>query len=174
MNYEEKSRDDENPYKAGKDGYFTEAEEYEDIEKYHEFEYLEAIQIIEEANAMLKNEHEYADLVIVTNYVIEHEQVIEEYSHTHNTELAEKISSLENIIIDMSIQIKSLVENASLTQKDKITVKEFQKFYSISEEAQRKLRKRMKDPLPFIQINERGNVLYDYKEVEKWFENYKQ
>jgi len=174
MNYEEMKYGDENPYRAGKNGYLTEAEENDDIAKYDEWEFLQAIQVIEEANAIVKNENEYADLVAANSSIVEYREIILKYESSHNNRLLEEIQTLKDTIINLSIGLSKVIEKTPPSKKKLITVKEFEELYSIGEEAQRKLRKRMKDPLPFVQIVERGNVLYDCEEIGKWIENYKQ
>ena len=136
-------------------------------------EYQEALYYIEEFKAIVKNEDNYADLLLAEARIIECQEVYVNYEENSTDELKTKIDSLEIILIDMSKKLREQLDVIPISDKKMITVKDFEMVYSIGEEAQRKLRKRIKDPLPFVQINERGNVLYDCKEVEKWFENYK-
>lgn len=133
----------------------------------------EALRYIEEFKAIVKNEDEYADLILGEQKVVEYQEVYVSYEHNSTDELKTKIDSLETIIIDLSKKLREEETTIPISNKKMITIKEFEEVYSVAEEAQRKLRKRMSDPLPFIQIVERGSVLYDCKEVEKWFENYK-
>ena len=136
-------------------------------------EYLEALYHIEEFKAIVKNEDDYADLLLAEEKIIEYQEVYVKYENNSTDELKTKVESLENIIIDISKKLMEQAATIPLSNKKMINIKEFEEVYSIAEEAQRKFRKRMNDPLPFIQIVERGSVLYDRKEVEKWFENYK-
>lgn len=55
--------------------------------------------------------------------------------------------------------------------KKKISTAEFAKIYGISKRTQQDLRSRMYDSLPFNQIVENGNISYNVKEVEEWFQN---
>jgi len=80
--------------------------------------------------------------------------------------------NLENEVVKLSHEAKKKIEDIPLSEKKLITVKEFEKLYSIKNEQQRILRGRFNDPLPHIQISARGNVLYDPKIIEKWLENY--
>lgn len=133
----------------------------------------EALHYIEEFKSIVKNEYEYADLILAEEKFVEYQEIYVNYQHNSTAELKTKIDNLENIIIDISKKLMEQSSSIPISDKKMITVKDFEELYSISEEAQRKLRKRIKDPLPFIQIIERGNVLYDCKEIGKWFENYK-
>jgi len=136
-------------------------------------EYQEALHYIEEFKAIVKNEDDYVDLLLAEEKIIEYQEVYVNYEHNSTDELKTKVESLETIIIDISKKLMEQATTIPLSNKKMINIKEFEEVYSIAEEAQRKFRKRMNDPLPFIQIVERGSVLYDRKEVEKWFENYK-
>ncbi len=69
-------------------------------------------------------------------------------------------------------KISAEIDKEQLSDKKLISVKEFEVMYSITEETQRQLRGRRKDSLPFVQLKERGNVLYDVKVIDKWMENY--
>lgn len=136
-------------------------------------EYQEALHYIEEFKAIVKNEDDYVDLLFAEEKIIEYQEVYVNYEHNSTDELKTKVESLETIIIDIS---KKLMEQSliiPISEKKMISVKDFEELYSIGEEAQRKLRKRIKDPLPFVQIIERGNVLYDCIDIGKWLENYK-
>ena len=136
-------------------------------------EYQEALHYIEEFKAIVKNEDDYVDLLFAEEKIIEYQEVYVNYEHNSTDELKTKVESLETIIIDIS---KKLMEQSliiPISEKKMISVKDFEELYSIGEEAQRKLRKRMRDPLPFVQIVERGSVLYDCIEIGKWLENYK-
>lgn len=81
-------------------------------------------------------------------------------------------NSVNEIKEDFSNQFKDLQSSMNISNKKTITVSEFEKLYSIGEETQRKLRGRTRDPLPYIQLNQRGTVLYDPKKIDKWMENY--
>ena len=136
-------------------------------------EYQEALNHIEEFKAIVKNEDDYADLLLAEAKIIEYQEIYVKYENNSTDELKTKVESLESIIIDISKKLMEQASAISVSDKKMINVKEFEEVYSVAEEAQRKLRKRKDDPLPFIQIVEKGSVLYDCKEVEKWFENYK-
>ena len=69
-------------------------------------------------------------------------------------------------------EISSKIDKEKIADKKLINAKEFYTMYTIGEESQRKLRGRRKDPLPYIQLEERGNILYDVKVIDKWMENY--
>lgn len=60
-----------------------------------------------------------------------------------------------------------------MSEKKLITVKEFEEKYSILVETQRKLRSRLKDPLPYMQTEPTGVVLYNIEDVDKWMITYK-
>ncbi len=174
MNYEELSTGDENSYRAGKDGYITEAEEDEANDAFEDWAYHDSLKVIEEANIIVKNVDDYADLVAANASIVEYREVILEHESNHSTELTNRIKSLENIIINLAQKVSDSIANIPISEKKLITIKEFESLYSIKEEAQRKLRIRHKDrdPLPFIQIVDYGNVLYNVKIIDKWFENY--
>ena len=147
---------------------------YNDYALLHEQEeFEEALHYIKEFKSIVKNEDNYADLLLAEEKIIEYQEVYVNYEHNSTDELKTKVESLETIIIDIS---KKLMEQSliiPISEKKMISVKDFEELYSIGEEAQRKLRKRIKDPLPFVQIIERGNVLYDCIDIGKWLENYK-
>ena len=133
----------------------------------------EALHYIEEFKSIVRDEEEYADLLLAEEKIIEYQEVYVNYEHNSTNELKTKIDKLENIIIDISKKLMEQSSSISIADKKMITVRDFEELYSISEEAQRKLRKRINDPLPFVQIVEGGNVLYDCNEIGKWLENYK-
>lgn len=172
MNYEELKYGDENSYRADQDGYITKAEEDEANNAFESWAYQDALRVIEEANAIVENIDDYDDLVAANTNIVEYREVVLEYETNHNIDLVNRIKSLEKIIIDLSALVSDSILKAS-TPKTTITVKEFEKMYSINEEAQRKLRGRYNDPLPFEQATKRGTILYDIKDVDKWRENYK-
>ena len=72
------------------------------------------------------------------------------------------------------LNIKEQLPSENILNKKLISVKEFEDVYSIAEETQRKLRGRLKDPLPFVQLIPRGNILYNTNIIDKWIENYMQ
>ncbi|WP_434658224.1 hypothetical protein [Sulfurimonas sp. NW9] len=96
--------------------------------------------------------------------------------------IIEKIQQLDKSIVgtkeDMVkltaslLNIKEQLPSENILDKKLISVKEFEATYSIAEESQRKLRGRLKDPLPFVQLQERGNILYNVKTIDSWMENY--
>ena len=172
MNYEEMSRGDENPYQSGKDGYITEAEEDEANNAFNDWAYHDALKVIEEANVIVKNVDDYADLVAANASIIEYREVVFVYETNHNTKLVNRIKSLENIIIDLANKVSESISNIPISEKKLITVKELEELYSFNEEAQRKLRGRHHDPLPHEQHIERGKIFYDIKKIDKWRENY--
>ena len=133
----------------------------------------EALHYIVEFKAIVKNEEDYADLLLAEEKIVEYQEVYVNYEQNSTNELKTKIDNLENIIIDISKKLMVQSSSIAIADKKMINVKDFEELYSIGEEAQRKLRKRMKDPLPFVQIVERGSVLYDCIEIGKWLENYK-
>ena len=135
--------------------------------------YEEALYRIEEFKATVKNEDEYVDLILAEEKIAERQEIYVNYQHNSIDELKTKIDSLENIIIDIAKKLTEQSSSIPITDKKMITVKDFEELYSIGEEAQRKLRKRIRDPLPFVQIVERGSILYDCMEIGKWLENYK-
>ena len=172
MNYEELSKGDENTYLARKEGYDTEAEENESMDAFQDWAYHDALRVIVEANAIVKNVDDYADLVAANASIVEYREVILVYETNHNQELENEIESLKNKIINLSDIIGDHIAKVPISEKKLITVKEFEELYSINEEAQRKLRGRYADPLPHEQHMERGKIFYDIKKVDKWRENY--
>lgn len=172
MNYEELSTGDENSYRAEKDGYTTEAEEDEASNAFEDWAYHDALRVIEEANAIVKNVDDYADLVAANASIVEYREVILVYETNHNIELKNEIESLKHIIIDLAGKVTDSIAKIPTSEKKLITVKEFEELYSVNEEAQRKLRGRYNDPLPHEQYMERGKILYDIKKIDKWRENY--
>ena len=173
MNYEEAKYGQEDTYKAGKDDCLTEAEENEALDAEKEWFYFEELNQIEEANAIVQNIEDYPELITANGAVVEYKEVVVEYRTTHSEELLNKIATLEKTIIDLSKKLSQQLEQIPISEKKLITVKEFDNVYSISVEQQRILRGRFNDPLPHVQIKDRGNILYNPKEVEKWLENYK-
>jgi hypothetical protein len=75
-------------------------------------------------------------------------------------------------IASISTKIEELKSPINLSNDTHITVKQFAEKYKISDDSQRALRTRRKDPLPYIQLSEGGNVTYNIKIVDKWYENY--
>ena len=73
----------------------------------------------------------------------------------------------ENININKQIRI-----NNNSVEKILISPKEFNDMFGIGIESQKQLRRRLKHPLPYVQINEFGSIKYKIKIVKKWFENY--
>jgi hypothetical protein len=142
--------------------------------EYSYLEFQEAMDYLEIFGKIIQNEDEYADYVTATTKIEEYQSIVTLHTtnESFNEEVIHQIQTLQATIIELSDKLKATEENIPLTDKKLITVKDFEKLYSISDESQRKLRKRLSDPLPFIQIEKRGNVLYNHKEVDKWFENY--
>ena len=158
--------------------YALEVEEqmYEDygllqIEREHQ-EHQEALYYIEEFQAIVEDEENYADLLEAENKIVEYQEVYVNYKDNSSDELRTKIESLGQIIVDLADKLKEQANQIPISEKKLITVKEFETLYSIAEEAQRKLRGRLNDPLPFTQLTPRGTVLYNCKEIDKWLENY--
>jgi hypothetical protein len=137
-------------------------------------EFQQAIDYLEVFGQIINDEDEYADYLVATQHINEYQNLvtIHKTDESFSEEVTKAIQSLQVTIIELSNKLQERMESIPLSEKKLISVKEFEKVYSISEESQRKLRKRLKDPLPFIQIEKRGNVLYNHKEVDKWFENY--
>jgi len=142
--------------------------------EYAYLEFQEAMDYLEAFGKIIQSENEYADYVTATTQIKEYQSIVTLHTtnESFNEEVIHKIQALQTTIIELSDKLKATEENIPLTDKKLITVKDFEKLYSISDESQRKLRKRLSDPLPFIQVEKRGNVLYNHKEVDKWFENY--
>ena len=59
-----------------------------------------------------------------------------------------------------------------MNEKKLITAKEFEEKYSIPVETQRKLRSRLRDPLPYVQTEPGGTILYNVEYVKKWMESF--
>jgi hypothetical protein len=136
-------------------------------------EHLEALYYIEEFQAIVEDEENYADLLKAENKRVEYQEVYVNYKHNSTDELRTKIESLGQIIVDLADKLKEQANQIPITEKKLITVKDFETLYSIAEETQRKLRGRLNDPLPFTQLAARGTVLYNCREIDKWLENYK-
>ena len=136
-------------------------------------EYLEALHYIEEFKAMVKNEDDYADLLLAEEKIIEYKEVYVNNKHDSTNEQNERIERLETFIIDISKKLMEQSPTIPISEKKKITVKDFELLYSIPEETQSRMRGRHKDPLPYTQFSARGNIYYDPKEIDKWMENYK-
>ena len=141
---------------------------------YLEEQFQQAIDYLGIFGKIINNENEYADYLEATQHINEYQNIvtIHKTDESFSEEITKTIQNLQVTIIELSNKLQERMESIPLSEKKLISVKEFEKVYSISEESQRKLRKRLKDPLPFIQIEKRGNVLYNHKEVDKWFENY--
>jgi len=137
-------------------------------------EFQKAIDYLEVFGQIINSEDEYADYSVATQHINEYQNLvtIHKTDESFTNEVTQTIEDLQVMIIELANKLKETMESIPLSEKKLISVKEFEKVYSISEESQRKLRKRLKDPLPFIQIEKRGNVLYNHKELDKWFENY--
>jgi hypothetical protein len=133
----------------------------------------EALYYIEEFKAIVKNENDYADLLLAEGKIVEYQKVYVKYEHNATDETRLELEKVKQDIISQAQLLEKLLSTISISQKKKITIKDFEKLYSISVETQLRYRNRMKDPLPHIQIVEKGNILYDCVEVEKWLENYK-
>jgi hypothetical protein len=142
------------------------------IEREHQ-EHLEALHYIEEFQAIVENEENYADLIEAENKIVEYQEVYVNYKDNSTDELRTKIESLGQIIVDLAHKLKEQANQIPISEKKLITVKDFETLYSIAEESQRKLRGRLNDPLPFTQLTARGTVLYNCEEIDKWLENYK-
>jgi hypothetical protein len=138
-------------------------------------EYEEAIFYLESFGKIINDEDEYADYVTAMKKIEEYQDIATLHipNENLNDNVAHQLEMLKSTIIELSHKLKEREESISLNEKKQITVKDFEKLYSISKESQRKLRKRLSDPLPHTQIENCGNVLYNPKEVDKWFENYK-
>jgi len=79
---------------------------------------------------------------------------------------------IQSVESNLTQQIKELSNSMQVNNKKLINTQEFAKIYSIPVKKQGELRGRHKDPLPFIQTADNGNILYDVKIVDKWTENY--
>ncbi|MDO9208736.1 MAG: hypothetical protein Q7T91_10850 [Sulfuricurvum sp.] len=60
---------------------------------------------------------------------------------------------------------------AKLHSKKNLTVKEFEEKYNMSKSSQTQYRSRLRDPLPYHQKVQGGNITYAVEEVERWLEN---
>ena len=138
-------------------------------------EYQEALYYIDEFQAIVENENNYADFSLVNGKIVEYQEILIEYEKHPSEKGSNELQELKQAVIDMAKKLETLMPTIPISEKKRITVKDFEKLYSISEEAQRRLRTRLphNDPLPYTQIEKRGNILYDCVEIEKWFENYK-
>ena len=135
-------------------------------------EYLEALYYIEEFKAIVKNENDYADLLLVEGKIVEYQEVYVKYEQNSTNELKTKVDNLETIIIDISKKLMEQLPSIPTAEKKLITAKEFEELYSMNIDAQLKYRNRKNDPLPHIQIVKNGNILYDCIKIGKWLENY--
>ena len=104
-------------------------------------------------------------------------KVLNDIQNIDTNDNAINVDELKNTFVEEITKLKDSLESSlKLTNKKLITVKEFEDFYSIGEETQRKLRGRFPkdDPLPCIQTAKRGTVLYDPNVIDKWMDNYRQ
>jgi SOS response regulatory protein OraA/RecX len=60
---------------------------------------------------------------------------------------------------------------AKLHGKKYLSVKEFAEKYNVSKSSQTQYRSRLRDPLPYHQKVQGGNITYLVEEVERWLEN---
>lgn len=169
MSYELFSRGEENEYLAFSEGELTQDQIDGDLEK----ELYEAFDYIDQFREIIKNENEYADYVTANNAVVEYKEIFVENKSNTNEEYDTRLGMLQNVIIELANKLKKQEEQIPIWKKDYITPKEFELLYGMSEETQRRLRGRHKDKLEAIQLTERGNILYERKDVEKFFENFK-
>jgi len=112
----------------------------------------------------------------LNNVSSQQNKVLNEIQNINTDDNSINVYDLKNTFIEEIPKLKDSLESSlKLTNKKLITVKEFEDFYSIGEETQRKLRGRFPkdDPLPCIQTAKRGTVLYDPKVVDKWMDNYR-
>lgn len=70
-------------------------------------------------------------------------------------------------------KLKTISAPQNLSDETHITVKQFTQKYKMSDDTQRIHRAKHKDPLPYFQFSDKGNVTYDVKLADKWYENYK-
>lgn len=84
-----------------------------------------------------------------------------------------KNTSIDDIKELIATEFQNLSKEVKISNKKLITTAEFAEIYGIPEKTQGTMRKRHKDPIPYIQTASGGNVSYDMKDVDKWHENYK-
>lgn len=136
-------------------------------------EYLEALAYIEEFNAIVKNEEEYADLIEAKGKIVEYQEVYVRYEQDPSDHLKKEVERLGNTLDILSKHLKEQSKRIPISEKKLITVKEFEELYSIPSDTQSRYRNRFNDPLPYTQLTEKGTIYYNPKEVDKWMENYK-
>lgn len=79
------------------------------------------------------------------------------------------LSGMESLL---EKKLQTITPPVNLSDETHITVKQFTQKYKISDDSQRTHRGKRKDPLPYIQLTEGGNITYNVKIVDKWYENY--
>jgi hypothetical protein len=73
---------------------------------------------------------------------------------------------------DQSEEVLQIEKNmVKLHAKKNLTVKEFEEKYNMSKSSQTQYRSRLRDPLPYHQKVQGGNITYAVEEVERWLEN---
>jgi hypothetical protein len=73
---------------------------------------------------------------------------------------------------DQSEEVLQIEKNmVKLHAKKNLTVKEFAEKYNVSKSSQTQYRSRLRDPLPYHQKVQGGNITYLVEEVERWLEN---
>lgn len=105
------------------------------------------------------------------------------YKH-FTSNLSDKFAS--DVLFLIYEYLNILDENKSLTLTDEqyrtwlnsnnvqyITTKQFQVLFGLTARQQKEQRIKLHDPLPYTQLGESTNILYNRLEVQKWFENYK-
>jgi hypothetical protein len=80
-----------------------------------------------------------------------------------------------NNLLDKQLQNQEVIQieknMAKLHSKKNLTVKEFEEKYNMSKSSQTQYRSRLRDPLPYHQKVQGGNITYAVEEVERWLEN---
>ena len=94
--------------------------------------------------------------------------------------LAKSYSTIVSVTIELNNQLKNPLESLNklklAKEKDIITTEDLELLYSFSKSQQANYRARLNDALPYYKDDSKSKstnakILYNKKDVEKWFEN---
>lgn len=68
-------------------------------------------------------------------------------------------------------EFEEMRSSLNVTNKKQYTPEDVQSIYGVSKKRQGTYRGRLKDPMPYIQYVEKGNIYYDVKKLDHWCEN---
>jgi len=168
MNYEELKHGDENPYKAGKESHFTEKELEEENQKYLEYEYNLALEIIQDFQESVLHEEEYADYIAAKQAIVEYQEIYIQKKNDFSEEVIEALKIQSDLIVSLSKELKKIKDSLSPEKIEMLNVKELAQIYNIKEGQQKQLRGRLFNPLPFHQEKPGSKITYKREEIEEW------